>query len=90
MCVVQLNRYLLGQLGDVPVCAVVPADEVLEGRGCEEVFLAQAEFLAGRRRVGGVKNAGDGLGARPVGEGSDIVAPVEGLELYRIEGLRRP
>ena len=66
------------------------ANEVLQGRRGEEIFLAQAQRLAGRRLVAGVENARNAFGMRAGGEGADMVAPVERRQLDRIDRAGRP
>ena len=49
----------------------VPAHEIEQRGGGEEIFLPQPQFLAGRRRVARIEHLGDRLGAHRVGERAD-------------------
>ena len=51
MGVVELDRRLVGQRADVAELLQMPAHQILQRGGGEEEFLAQAQFLARRRRV---------------------------------------
>ena len=68
----------------------MPAHQVLQRRRGEEILLPQPQLLARHRGVARIEDARDRLGASPVGERADIVAEVEGLELQRVGGARRP
>ena len=59
MGVVELDRDLVGEVLDRAELLDVAADEVLQRGRDEEILLAQAQLLAGRRRVGGIEHAGD-------------------------------
>jgi hypothetical protein len=88
--VVELDRGVPAERTHLPVLAQVPRDEVLERSGGEEELLAQAELLAGRRRVARVQHARDRLGAAAVGHRADMVSAVEGVELQRVGRPGRP
>ena len=90
MGVVELDRGVVAERADVAVLLDVAADEVEQRGGGEEIFLPQAQFLAGRRRVARIEHLRDRLGAHRVGERADVVAGVEGVELERIGRARRP
>src|SRR5207253_11244749 len=64
--------------------------EILDRSRGEEIFLAQAQFLAGWGRVRGIEHAGDDLGAVLLAECRAIVAAIEGIELDRIDGAGMP
>ena len=90
MRVVELNGVVIAERADVLVLLDVPADQVEQGGGGEEIFLPQPQFLAGRRRVAGVEDLGDRRGPYRLREGADIVGGVEGVELERIGRPGRP
>ncbi|MCY1498344.1 hypothetical protein D9M68_323280 [compost metagenome] len=88
--VVQLNGDGVRQRGEVRILLQMPAQDVLQRGGGEEIFLAQPQFLAGRRRVGGVENAGQAFRLVALPQRADVVAGVEGGKQDRVDRLRRP
>ena len=90
MGVVQLDRHLVGQVGEVRVLLQVAAQDVLQGRRREEVFLAQPQLLARRIGVGRVEDAGEGLGLVALAQRADVVAGIEGVEQDRVDRVGRP
>ena len=53
MRIVELNGGLIGEVVERLEGGQVPANQVLQGRGREKVFLPQSQFLSGGRRVFG-------------------------------------
>ena len=90
MRVVELNRGVVGQGADVAELFDVATDEIEQRGRSEEIFLPQPQLLAGRGRVARIEHLGDRLGAHGVRKGADVVAGVEGVELQRVDGARRP
>ena len=90
MGVVELDGGLVGQIRQVRVFLQVPAYEILQRGGGEEIFLAQPQLLAGRRRVRGVEHLGDGFRLDAIRHGADVVALVEGVEPEGVAGAGRP
>ena len=90
MRVVELNGGLVGERVERTEFVAVAAHEVLQRRRGEEIFLPQAKLLALRRIVVGIKEAGDGFGARPIRARSDMVALIERLKVDGIGGAGRP
>ncbi len=78
--VVQLDRHLVGELRNVAVLFQVTVDEVLQRGRCEEIFLAQPEFLAGRSRVARIEHLGDRFGSNLLGLRRDVIPRVEHVE----------
>ena len=90
MRVIQLDRRLLGQGGDMAEGADMPAHEVLQRGRDEEILLPQPQFLAGRRRIGRIQHLGNRRRAHLIRQRIDMVAAVERVEPQRIGGVRRP
>ena len=88
--VVQLDRHLVWQGADVAVELDVAPDNVLQRGGGEEILLPQAKLLTRRGRIRRIEDAGQGLGAGGLGQGADMVARVEGVELNRVQCPRLP
>ena len=89
--VVELHRVVLGEAGEV--VAVVPhvvVDDLLQGRGAEEVLLAHAQHLALEGGVVGVQDAGDVHRALAVDDGVGEALGVEGVVVELLEGLGLP
>ncbi|VVO03784.1 hypothetical protein PS720_06398 [Pseudomonas fluorescens] len=59
----------------------VAAQQVLQGRGDEEIFLAQAQLLPRFGAVGRVKHSGDAFSAGHFGDGAQVVTGVEALQV---------
>ncbi len=66
------------------------AQDVLQGCGGEEEFLAQAQFLAGRRRIRRIEDAGQAFRLVAFAQRADVVAGVEGIEQDRVDRLGGP
>src|SRR5208283_2291953 len=81
---------VLAKRADVAMLLDVAADEIEQGGGGEEVFLPQAQFLAGRRRIARIEHLGYRIGAHRIRKSDDEVAGVEGVELEWIGRARRP
>jgi hypothetical protein len=79
MRVVELDRNAVGQAGEVAIFPEVAAQQILQRGGGEEVFLPQAQFLAGRAVVAGIQDLGDRLGPDLFRQGANVVAAVEGV-----------
>ena len=90
MRVVELHGDMVAEGADVAMLLDVPAHEVEQRGGGEEIFLPQAKLLPRRRGVAGIEHLGDRLGADRIRERADIVAGVEGVELDRVGRARRP
>ena len=90
MRVVELDGGMIPQRRKLPVLLLVPADEILQRRRGEEVFLAQPQVQARRRVVIRVENARDRLEPDAIGQRSDMVAPVEVVERDWIGCAGRP
>jgi hypothetical protein len=88
--IVQLDRHLVRQRGEVVILLQVAAQDVLQRGRREEELLAQAQFLAGGRAVGRIENAGQAFGLVAFAQGADVVAGVEGIEQDRVDRLGRP
>ena len=78
MRVVELDRLVLGQAAQVPMLLQMPARQVLQRGGGEEIFLPQPQFLPGGRGVARIQQPRNRLGAVALGHGADMVAAVEG------------
>ena len=61
-----------------------------ERAGDEEIFLHQPELAALRRRVVGIKDAGQRFGAERLGHRGDEIAFAEALEVERMRGRGAP
>ena len=85
--VVELDRRLVGQGGDVGMVRQVAADDVLQRRRGEEIFLLEAQLLAGLGGVVGVEDAADALGPHLLGHGLHVVAAVERFEVDQVAEL---
>src|SRR6266536_2309560 len=68
----------------------MPLDEVLQRCGDKKIFLAQAQLPPGGGLVARIEDLGERLGARLLAQRADMVAAVEDLETYRVDGARRP
>ena len=90
MGVVELDRELVGEVGQILVGVEMAPDDVLQRGGGEEVFLPQAQFLASLVRVGRIEDAGDRLGLVGFDQGADVIAGIEGVEQDRVERLGAP
>ena len=90
MRVVELDRGAVRQRSKIAVILQLAAQDVLQRRRDEEIFLAQAQLAAGRRVVARVQHLGDRLGAAPLRQGADMVAFVEDFEAQRIGCPGRP
>ncbi len=90
MRVVELDRGMVGQQRQLTVQLLVPADEILQRRGCEEEFLTQPQDFAGRCFVAGIQDARNRLEPNAIGQRADVVAAIEVLERNRIGGARGP
>ena len=90
MGVVELDGGVISERADVLVLLDVAANEVKQGSGSKEILLPQAQFLAGGRGVTWIEHLGDRLGPHRVRQRADEIAGVEGVELERIRGARRP
>ena len=88
--IVELDRRLVRQRGQVGMIGEVTADDVLEAGGGEEIFLLEAQLLAGLGGVVRVEHAADALGEHLLLDRAHIVAAVEGLEVDQVAGLGRP
>ncbi len=90
MGIVELDRRAGRERPHAAFQAEMAVDDVLQGRGDEEVLLAQPQLLAGRRRIARIEEFRDRLGARHFRHRAEMVAAVERLELHRIDRARRP
>ena len=90
MRVVELDRRVLRQRGQIVVGLQVPAQDVLQRGRDEEILLPQPQFAAGRGIVARVEDFRDRLGAGLLRQRADMVALVEHFEAQRIDGARRP
>ena len=73
-----------------PILLEVAADDVLQRGGGEEILLAQPQFLAGRRRVGGIEHAWRSSRRARCSASAPTWSPrVEGVEPDRIERRAR-
>ena len=90
MGVVELHRDLGGQAAQLPVGGEMPLDQILQRGRDEEIFLAQPQFAARRALVVRIEEFADRFRARFLGDGAEIVAGVEDVELERIGRARRP
>ena len=88
--VVELEDHALVQPPQVEVARQHVVDEVVDGRGDEEVLLLQPQPLARRGRVLGVEDLGDGLGLGLRPDRALEVPRVEFLEIQVLRGLRLP
>ena len=88
--VVELNGHMVCELRDVAMLLQVTVNEVLKRCRGEEVLLAQAKFLAGGRRIAGVKHLRDRFRPNLLGLGRDIIARVEDIEAQGIGRARTP
>lgn len=88
--VVKLELRLPRELVPVAVPLQETPDDVLEGRGREEVLLAEAKLLALVGAVVRVENGRNGLRALPAQDGLNIVARVEGLQVEASDWLGGP
>ncbi len=90
MGVVELDRHLLGEAGEVVVVAQVAVQDVLQRGGNEEVLLLQPQFLAVLALVVGVENLRESLGKGLAAHRLNVVALVEGVEVELPRRPRRP
>ena len=91
MGVVELDRDLVGAArSKSSILLQMAAQDVLQRGGGEEELLAQAQFLAGGRRVGRIEHAGKAFGLVAFAQRADVVAGVEGVEQDRVDRLRGP
>ncbi|MNX85685.1 hypothetical protein D3C86_1175340 [compost metagenome] len=90
MRVVKLDRNLVGQRGEIRVLLQMAAQNVLQRSGGEEELLPQAQFLTGRRRIGGVENPRQAFRLVAFAQCADMVAGIEGGQKNGIYRLRRP
>ena len=88
MRVVELDRVLLVEAGEVPPPLPVDADHVLERAGDEEVLLLQAQPLARQELVVRVEDLGDVLRVDLEVDRAPVVPLVEGVEVEGLRGLR--
>ncbi|MCY1399398.1 hypothetical protein D9M71_144520 [compost metagenome] len=87
--VVELDRHPLRQAVQ-RMAAQVALQQVLQRGGDEEVFLAQAQFLAGFGAVGRIEHPRDAFRAHGVGHRAQVVAGVEAVQLEDVLGARPP
>ena len=87
---VEMDEHLVRERLPAGVRLLVAAEDVLERTGDEEILLAEAEFLAGRRVVVGVEDLGEVLGEHLRLDGLDVRALVEVGEVELVYGLRAP
>ena len=90
MGIVQLDRHLVRQRGEIVILLQMAAQDVLQRGRREEELLAQAQFLAGRGRVGGIENPGQAFGLVAFAQRTDVVTGIEGVEQDRVDRLCRP
>jgi len=90
MCIVELDRNLVGQRGEVVILLQVTAQNVLQRCGGEEEFLAQAQLLTGRRRIGRIENARQAFSLVAFAQRADVIPGVESIEQDRVDRLGRP
>ena len=90
MRVVELDGHLVGEFAEVLVRFPVPADDVLNRRRDEQVFLLEPKFLPQRDVVVRVERARDVLRERLPLDGPDVVAVVEVFIVERLDRARRP
>ena len=76
-----------GRVRDVAALGQVAAHEVLQRGGDEEVLLAQAQLLAGRRGVARIEHPRDRLGAHPVGQAPTWSPRLKASSSQRVAGL---
>ena len=69
------------EAAQLPVGGKVPLDQILQRGGDEEIFLAQPQFAARRALVVRIEEFADRFRARLLGDGAEIVAGVEDVEL---------
>jgi len=88
MRVVELHRDLLGKIVEGLVVLAVGTHNIAHGAGDQEVFLHQAQLLAGLHRIGGIKHFGDAFRGDFVGHGLQIITLVENLHVKFGGGAR--
>ena len=88
--VVELDRDLVRQGGEVGVLLQMAAQDVLQRGGGEEELLAQAQLLAGRGGIGRIKHAGEAFGLVAFAQRADVVAGIEGVEQDRVDRMGGP
>ena len=81
MGVVELHRGLRRQAAQLAVGGEMALDQILQRGRDEEIFLAQPQFAARRALVVRIEEFADRFGARLLGDGAEIVAGVEDVEL---------
>ena len=90
MRVVELHRGVIGEIVERGEFVEMPAHQVLQRGGREEILLPQPQLLSLRRRVVRIEDARDRLALRARRGGADIIAAVERRELDRRDRARRP
>ncbi len=88
--VVELEDDPLRQVAQIEVLGQHEVEEVVNGRGDEEVLLLQPQFLALRRGVLGVEHLGDVLREGLRADGLLVVTGVEDPQVERVGGDRPP
>ncbi|MNM92764.1 hypothetical protein D3C81_1051080 [compost metagenome] len=88
--VVQLYRELLVEARDRQALGGEQAQHVLQRAGHEEVLLLQPQLLALLGFVIGVEHLGKVLRRHFLVHRAQVIAPVEGVEVERLGGLRAP
>ena len=91
MSIVELDLVLVGELRPViSVVLLVAADDVTERSSAEEVLLLQSQLFTAGSGVVGVEDAGDVLCGLPLGDGTEVVSRVEGVEVELVAGSASP
>ena len=88
--VVELDRRMIAQGQDRGVHVAMAAQQILQGRGDEEIFLTQAQFLAGFGAVRRVEHPGNTFGPGDFRHGAQVVAGVEAFQVQIFHGPGAP
>ena len=88
--VVELDGDLLRQRAPVGAGAAETPQEIGERTGDEEIFLHEPQPLPHARRVVGIEDSGERLGAKRLGQRADEIAARETLEVEVGRRRRRP
>ena len=81
MGVIHLDGDLIREGRKIIVCRKKVAGDVAHRAGDQEVFLHQAQFLAGHRRIAGIQHARDVFAADLLFDGANVVAAVEDFDV---------
>ncbi len=90
MGIIELHCGLLRKAAQLAVGPEMTLDQILQRGGDKEIFLAQPQLAPGRALVIRIKELADRFGARLLGDGAEIVAGVEDVELEGVGRARRP